>query len=380
MKMNRFISFNIGVLISFSGMLSSAVYAQRVSEPYRVDVELTGFPDSVKMVLTDFHVYGDTAMLIDDKASFSIDIAEDYPVHLRIAGPLPISPGYRNIWLMGQNGYHEKVTGDISQFNCNKVKFEGAPWSADMNSWSEAVSDKWAEENRMRDSLADAYGTPRERQLILKVRQVTRECDSMIVAYAMEHPNTYFGLWRAIGVMKRFPKEWMKTVYDGLNPEFRNCYYGEVLRRYLSNKQIEIGDSLADYDIEGDLDGIPFKLSDLKKDYIAVIFTQRGCGPCIMMKNEIANLDYSDKIAIVGCSIDEHREEYEMVKRGANGAFPVVWVGPGGRESEACLKYSVNTIPHLFIFGPDRKLALSTIGYRDGKAKRIFDEILSKRK
>ena len=69
-----------------------------------------------------------------------------------------------------------------------------------------------------------------------------------------------------------------------------------------------------------------------------------------------------------------------MVKRGANGAFPVVWVGPGGRESEACLKYSVNTIPHLFIFGPDRKLALSTIGYRDGKAKRIFDEILSKRK
>lgn len=46
------------------------------SEPYRLDVELTGFPDSTSFVLTDFKSLSDTVMLVEGRASFEIDISD----------------------------------------------------------------------------------------------------------------------------------------------------------------------------------------------------------------------------------------------------------------------------------------------------------------
>lgn len=350
-------------------------------EPYRLDVELTGFPDSTQFVLTDFKNLSDTAMLIRGKASFEIDIpevsGEDCPIDLRLAGPVPLSPGYCSMYMLGQNGYHERVTGDRSQFRGYKLKIEGAPWSDELMTWGSIVGDKKIEERALRDSMNITTGKE-QRRIYEKMRRLKSDIDSLNIAFIENNPNSFvalkiFSFWYKTALSH----ERLTALYNSLEPKYRDSKHGRLMAKLVNKKCIEVGDKLADYDIAGTIaDGSYFKLSDVKNDYIALFFTSAGCGPCIEMKKEIETLDCSDRIAIVGYVIDDDPMFYKTAVNQSGGKIPLIQTDGERWNSDAELKYGVAAIPSLYIFGPDRTLLEKTRGWRSGKVKQIFEKYI----
>ncbi|WP_289157804.1 hypothetical protein [uncultured Muribaculum sp.] len=367
------------------GIIAAGLMAINASaidkEPYRLDVELTGFPDSTQFVLTDFKNLSDTAMLIRGKASFEIDIpkvsGEDCPIDLRLAGPVPLSPGYCSMYMLGQNGYHERVTGDRSQFRGYKLKIEGAPWSDELMTWGSIVGDKEIEERALRDSMNITTGKE-QRRIYEKMSRLKSEIDSLNIAFIENNPNSFvalkiFSFWYKTALSH----ERLTALYNSLEPKYRDSKHGRLMAKLVNKKCIEVGDKLADYDIAGTIaDGSYFKLSDVKNDYIALFFTSAGCGPCIEMKKEIETLDCSDRIAIVGYVIDDDPMFYKTAVNQGGGKIPLIQTDGERWNSDAELKYGVAAIPSLYIFGPDRTLLEKTRGWRSGKVKQIFEKYI----
>ena len=371
--------FSLSLLIGgvFTGVGATGEVIDK-SQPYRLDIDIAGIPDSAMFMLGGRTACADTAMVLNGKASFELNIEQDYPVSLRLIGPMPIVVGaYKSISVLGQNGYHERISGKYSDFDCDKVKYEGAPWSHDLVAFNDYLYDKQAEIRNVKDSVEAAVGKDERNRLRLKTTRLYAERDSMAYEFILEHPNSYLSLSYMSSLLKRLPVERISAVYDKLLPEYRDSHYGELLASYVSTKVIEVGDNLADYDIEGLIgDGSRLRLSDMTSDYIVLMFTAAGCGPCVMMGKEIETLDYNDRIGLIAYSMDDGYDVYKMTDSRAAGKFPVIWNGGKGRDSEACIKYSVNMIPSVFIFGPDRKLIEKFSGYYDGRLKRILDKYL----
>lgn len=371
------------IAILASCLIAINVLAEDVA-PYRLDIELTGFPDSTLFTLTDFKNLSDTAMLIAGKASFEIKIpeapGESGPIDLRLAGPLPLSPGYCSLYMLGQNGYHERVTGDRSQFSGYNLKIDGAPWSAELMAWGNLLGDKFKEEHILGDSLYITEGNENLRRIYDKRRKLKSEIDSLNISFIENNPNSYVSLnFFSFWYKTSFTHERLTALYNRLEPEYRDSRYGKSMAKLVNKKCIEVGDKLADYDIAGTIaDGSYFKLSDVKNDYIALFFTSMGCGPCIRMKKEIEALDLSDRIAIVGYVIDDDPTYYEMAVNQSGGKIPLIRTDGERWKSDAELKYGIEAIPTLCIFGPDRTLLEKTKGWSSGKVKRIFEKYIGK--
>ncbi len=377
--------FKSVILLSFltKGNLSvSGTIGHIESEPYRLDVELTGFPDSTSFVLTDFKSLSDTVMLVEGRASFEIDIPDtlgEGPGDFVLAGPVPFTPvNYCSMIVLGQNGCHERISGDKSQFASNGLNMDCAPWSKELMAWNKQTGCIDAEIKMLTDSVRNSSGKERKR-LMDKRRKSYEKLDSLKISMIESNPNSYVSLMYFDSYKSSLPYERVVALYNRLEPKYKESRYGKILAKIVAKKRIEVGDKLADYDIVGETsDGQPFKLSDIKNDYIALIFTSGGCGPCMLMKKELDSLEYSDMIAIVGYVIDDDPVLYRVAVDQSEGKFPLIKTDGEHWNSDAELKYGVYAIPYIFIFGPDRTLVEKTFGYSDGKMKHILDKYVGK--
>ena len=332
--------------------------------------EFTGMPDSTRFVVRihdgdNFRDWRfDTVYMVNGKAELhGISKAKD-PVRAFVF------TDYGTITLFVQNGHTELISGDKDDIEKETFHLEGAPWSEDLMDYNREIVTftlDLLEKGRRFQSMTDS-----ERS---EYRELCAKADSIEKQFYLNHPNS----WETLFLMESYymmqlPKEELGKLYDQLLPEQRNSCYGTAIKQYLDVKSIKEGDSLDDFNIIAtDQNGNLVNLKELKEPYILLDFSQLYCGPCKAATKEIHEIKekYADKVAFINLSCDDSEEDWKKSVERDNITWPSLYAG--GSKGDICLKYNVGSYPIFFLFGPDRTLLNTAVGYGKG----MLDNYLS---
>jgi len=123
--------------------------------------------------------------------------------------------------------------------------------------------------------------------------------------------------------------------------------------------------------------GDPIDLANYRGKVAIVTFWASWCGYC---RKELPVLDHfqdvvgRDALEVIAVNDRESRSEFLGMIR-ANRKLELTWVyDPNGRTSD---QYGIDTLPHMFILGPDGKVAFAHDGYSQTDLPGIIEQVLS---
>jgi len=108
------------------------------------------------------------------------------------------------------------------------------------------------------------------------------------------------------------------------------------------------------------IDGSPFKLSDLKGNYVVLDFWGSWCGPCIRDLPKLTALHdkYGEEVVFVTVAFEKNDKRWKPVseKAGFNWKYQIVEEAKVLLASPIARDYGVSDIPAKFIITPEGKL------------------------
>lgn len=355
---------------------------------YTVDVQFKNIPDSVQFTLgsnEDGIDYKQKVRTIDNRLHFDLDIAEDYPIGFYLIGKNPADPKKDRFYITfyGQKGINHTITSAAEGFSTDSVTYTGAPWDTSVNKWNAFRVDNYNRLRQLReyrDEVIAPFGGKASTEPI-KIDSVTavklKDTDKQIMEgqdeyaaklhdYVMRHPESPMALSL---LQYRYPDFTRDELNDLISriPAFMNgSPILATIKRINSTPRISIGDRLADFDLTGEnFDSSKISLSQFSTPYIIVEFNELGCGACrSAAKYELPGFleKYGEDVTFVSYSSDVNRKQMERAHKLDNATWPSIWNGSGSTGAD-CVKYGVTGYPHFFLFGPDRTLMATWIGW-----------------
>ena len=336
------------------------------NEGYTITGNVTGFPDSTMIYLTNLATdeIFDSTLIVNNRFQFKGQL-QDEPEQIWLNTRVNNEFIYANL-LIGNEDI--KVKGDVSDFPWH-VSITGSKTQDDFN----YLRDLTKSFDIKRDSLVHlTFNLPLEEQeergkeIWGEIGVIDDTTYKSRINYIKSHLNTYTGIINLGYLKKLFPKDTVQALYNKLTDEIRNSKYARVVEVYLKEKISEVGDLYHDFKAINNV-GDTINFSDLIGKYILLDFTAANCGPCVQSVEELRLIDktYSDSLKIVSFSGDAKKDIWLKSLERDNASWTSLWDGKG-TYSETYIKYGAAGFPTFFLINPQGIIIDKWVGYGKG--------------
>jgi thiol-disulfide isomerase/thioredoxin len=343
--------------------LMALISCNQKSEGYHIQGKVTGFKDSTMLYLQNPQLQKniDSTLIIDGKFQFNGKV--DEPLRFFITTEYKENEEYKYTSFFVENKKIE-IKGDYKNFLYCKVS------GSESQDTENKLIDKIKSNDIKRDSLTNLFFKNKASLSENEQKDIWNEIsilDSLIdieyLAFIKENLNSYPALEKLNWRMSEMPKDTLRIYFDQLTPQFRSSNIGSFIDVYLNSRIVEIGERFIDFEAFT-INGDPFKLSDVKTDYILLDFWSAGCGPCRMANKELAKhyCELKDKMEIVSFSLDVRKEWFEK----ASKQDSITWINVTdykGNQSKIAIQYQISGIPCSYLINKDRIVIKKYLGF-----------------
>ncbi len=332
-------------------------------EGFIIQGNVAGFKDSTMLYLhnPDLQENIDSAIVVNGKFQFDGFLSE--PQRLYVNTVFTNMDEYRYTSFFVENSLI-KLKGNYDNFRYCDIS----------GSKSQDIEKKLIKKIKSndieRDSLTDYFFKNRidiipeeHKKIWQQISLLDSLNDIQYIRFIKGNLNSYSAMEKLQWRMSEMPKDTLRMYYEQLIPEFKESANGKLMNVYLNSRIVEIGEKYIDFEAVT-LNSEPFKLSDIKKDYILLDFWAAGCGPCRKANTELAKYydELKDRMEIVSFSLDIKKEWIEK----ASEKDGIKWINVTdykGRNSAIAIQYQISGIPCSYLINKERVVIKKYLGF-----------------
>jgi peroxiredoxin len=338
-------------LIAVVFLLTSCQTKKKNHSGYTISMSLEGFRDSTQFKLLDLdkEMFIDSTFIENGKLTFNGMVDEPFNARVQtIDGKILI------LWIENKP---INVTGNYKDFMFSKI--EGSPLNSVMVKYRDKQKLLDIERDSLMRRLIQLMSSQTEeakkefKRIDTQVKQIDKNTYNIRVEGIVSEEPSLYTIKELFFLRNDFSKDSLKLLFDKFPEPLQKTKYGEVVKTYIENKTIEIGDHYID--IEGvNQEGQIVKLSQFKNKYVLLDFWASWCVPC---RNENPNLvkvynKFKDKnFEIVSFSKDSNIEAWKQAIKKDSLTWTNV-VDKNGSYSKMFALYGVRGIPASFLINP----------------------------
>jgi thiol-disulfide isomerase/thioredoxin len=219
--------------------------------------------------------------------------------------------------------------------------------------------------SRVLDSLNQKlYKSEDEKKRLIKQLEYNQDTlHKVYIEFGKSNPNSYLGMGILYPNRNNIEKSVLDSIYNNLEPEFKNSKNGIAINVFLNQRLAEKGSHFIDFDAKT-IEGKDFSLSSLKGKYVYLTFWSSSCGPC-RMENKHLSQNFEkipNNLEIVSFSVDSNRDYWEK----ASKQDKIMWHNVSdleGQNGEIKTIYGVQPLPTSFLINKDGKIIDKTMGF-----------------
>jgi len=139
-------------------------------------------------------------------------------------------------------------------------------------------------------------------------------------------------------------------------------------------KELNIGDTAPNY-FGSDINKQKISLGNYQDKVIIISFWASWCDSCIKELNNLQSIqdDFgTDKLAVIAINFKENKKKFKSIQAQLSHLNIILTQDKMGKVAN---KFSINTIPLLFIIGKDGTLKYTSSDYGKDNMQKIINEV-----